>query len=199
MGETATDGDGAASGGSASADDATDDARGAPDDEAYTWALGAFPYALRTTRSWLCKGYVVFGGLFALFGTLVFLFALVGLLGALSSASAGTLTFQPALYLLGWLFVVGPIVAPILLVARRHRHGTDDRGYDFLLAATGFLFTASLYVAAVVSTPEAQQEAVRPGAFAPVVRFLYDLPQVAGVVPPVLAALVVVVVHYARR
>lgn len=197
MTETATDadGDGTASGGSAPVDDATE----ASDDEAYSSALGAFPYALRATRSWLCKGYVVFGGLFALFGTVVFLSALVGLLGALSSASAGTLTFQPALYLLLWLGVLAPVVGPILLVARRHRHGTDDRGYDFLLAATGFLFTASLYVAAVVSTPEAQQETVQPGAFAPLVRFLYDLPQVAGVVPPVLAAAVMVAVHYARR
>lgn len=171
----------------------------AESDDAYRTVFGAFPYAALRSRSYLFSAYVLLGGVLALFGTVVFLFALVGLMGGLSGTPSGLLTFQPALYLLAWLFAVGPTVAPILLVARRHRHGTDDRRYDAVLAATGYVFVASLYLAAVISTPAAQQEAVQPGLFAPVVRFLYDLPQLAGLVPPVVAALLVTAAHYRLR
>lgn len=171
----------------------------ADSDDAYRTVFGAFPYAALRSRSYLFTVYVLVGGLLALFATMVFLFAFVGLLGSLSGTPSGLLTFQPALYLLVWLFAVGPTIAPILLVARRHRHGTDDRRYDAVLAATGYVFVASLYLAAVISTPATQQETVQPGLFASAVRFLYDLPQLAGLAPPVVAAALVVAAHYRLR
>lgn len=166
----------------------------------YSGAITAFPYAFRTSNSRAFKAYTVVGGLLTIGGSLLFLLGIVALLGRISGTPAGVLTFLPALYLLVWLFTIAPITAPVLLVARRHRlgDGNDDSSYDRSIALAGFAFIVALYLAAIISTPTGQQETVTPGLFAPIVRFLYELPRIAGIVPPLLAAVVMGVVHRLR-
>lgn len=176
------------------------------DGDGYSTALGAFPYAFVRTDSRLCKAYVVVGTLLAAVGTLVFLFAFVTLLGNISGTPAGILTFQPALYLLVWLFVVGPMVAPILLVARRHRRGVGSTSYDRSLAGAGVVFLVSLYLGLVASIPESfvlDGETVArgepSGLFGPVIAVLYAIPEQYAVVIPLVAALGVYLTHRLRR
>jgi hypothetical protein len=167
-------------------------------EEAYSGLFGAIPYALRASRSWLFKSYVVLGGLAALMAALLMVFALVTLIAQTATIGGGSLTLSRAFYVVVGLFVVGPLLAPILFVARRHRRQGSRKRYDAGLALTGFVFLGSLYVGLLISVPPGQQETVS-GVLAPTVEFLYALPQIAGVVPPVLAAVLIVVVHRLAR
>jgi hypothetical protein len=160
------------------------------DDDAYGGVIGAIPYAYRTTGSYLCKSYVVVGTLFAAALGLLFTLALVVLVANTGGGPGGTFTFSRAFFIVVGLLVVVPTIAPILLVARRHRRtGSDDR-YDAALAVAGYLFVASLYLGLVISVPEGMQT-----GGGGVVGVLFDLPQVAAVVPPLVAAGVIALVH----
>jgi hypothetical protein len=95
------------------------------------------------------------------------------------------------------LFIVAPTLAPTLLVARRHRReGRGHRSYDAALALVGYLFLLSVYVGVVITVPPAQQT-TPTGALAPLIAVLYGLPQLVGLVPPVVGALLIVAVHRA--
>lgn len=166
--------------------------------DGYGGAITAFPYVFRASDSRLFKLYTVVGTLLVLFGTLLFVFAIITLLGELSGTPAGILTFQPAFFILVWLFTVAPIAAPVLLAARRHRLGREASGYDRAIALSGFLFIGALYLAAIITTPAAQQPTIEPGLFAPLLRFLYGLPDVAAVVPLLIAAGMMILVHWSR-
>lgn len=164
----------------------------------YRGVLGAFPYALRATDSWLCKGYVVVGTLVALLVAVLFLVGVASAFRNTLGASGGLFTFSRT-----FVFVVGvvvgiPVIAPIVLVARRHRLVGSSVAYDRTLAATGFVYAFSLYVALVVSAPPKWREAP-PEAIAPVVEALYALPPAAGVVPPALAVALVYAGHRRYR
>jgi hypothetical membrane protein len=165
-----------------------------PDEEAYSGLFGAIPYALRASRSWLFKAYVVVGGLAALVVAILMTLALVTLVSRTATAGGGSLTLSRAFFVLVGLFIVGPLLAPILFVARRHRRVGDKKTYDASLALAGYLFFAALYVGLVITIPTGQQEAVG-GALAGVVGFLYALPQVWGLVPPVAAAVGIYLTH----
>lgn len=168
------------------------------DEEAYSGLFGAIPYALRASRSRLFKSYVVLGSLVALVVTVLMTLALVTLVGQTATAGGGTLTLSRAFYVVVGLFVVGPLLAPILLVARRHRRQGSRKRYDAGLALAGFVFLGSLYLGLVISIPPGQQEAVN-GALAPVVEFLYALPQLWGLLPLALAAAFIAVMHRLAR
>lgn len=164
----------------------------------YRGVLGAFPYAMRATDSWLCKGYVVVGTLVALVVVVLFLVGVASAFRNTLGAVGGSFTFSRT-----FVFVVGvvvgiPVIAPIVLVARRHRLHTPSLAYDRALAATGFVYALSLYVALVVSAPPDMRE-TPPETIAPVVEALYALPPAAGVVPPVLAVLLVYAGHRRYR
>lgn len=168
----------------------------------YRGALGAVPYALRQSDSWLFRSYVIVGGVAALLVALLTLLGIVVLFGQTADFRGGSLTLSRSFYLLVGLFAFVPLVAPTLLVARRHRREiTRGRWYDARLALAGFLFLASLYVALLISAPPARREApsaVLPAAIeflAPAVRFLYGLPPWAGAVPLVVAAAGIVLAH----
>lgn len=163
-------------------------------DGEYSGLLGAFPYAFRASDSMLFRSYVLLGGVLALIVGLLFGLALVVLTFRTLGAGGGTFTFSRAFLLFVGLLVVFPLVTPVLLVARRHRRAGSDALYDGALAATGYLFGASLYLALVVSIPPTQQEPP-PAFLAPVVGLLYDLPPAAGIGPPLAAVLLVVAVH----
>ncbi|WP_248897949.1 hypothetical protein [Haloplanus halobius] len=162
----------------------------------YGGLLGAFPYAFRASDSWLFRSYVLCGGLLAVAVGFLFLAAVVSVIAATTGGRGGSLTLSRSFFAVVGLLVVAPLVAPVLFVARRHRRreSRTDGQYDAALAAAGYLFVASLYVGLVVSVPPAQQT-TPVGVLAPVVATLYALPQVAGVGPPLLAAVVVYAVH----
>lgn len=170
-----------------------------PNGDGYGGLFGAFPYAFRHSDSRLFRLYAVLGGGLALMLGLGFLAAfVVAVAGSVGLAVGGTQSFVRAFVLFVGFLVVFPLLAPVLLVARHHRRTGDDRRYDRSLAATGFLYAFSLYLAAVVSTPPDQQEAVE-GLLAPVVSVLYGLPAPVGLLPPVVAAVVVSLAHRRYR
>lgn len=170
------------------------------DEDAYSGLLGAFPFAFRRTESRLCKAYVAIGGLLGAGLGLFFTMALVVQVFATLSGTGGLFTFSRALFILVGLFVVGPVLAPTLLVARRHRRTGSDAGYDRLLAASGFGFLASLYLFAVgAASPDLRDPATAAGPLEPLVAALYALPPAAALVFPLAAAAAIAAAHrYAR-
>lgn len=170
----------------------------AGDGEPYSGVLGAFPYAFRASGSRLFRSYVVLGGLLALLVAVLFGVALVVLIARTAGVGGGTFTFARAFFVTVGFAVVAPLVAPVLLVARRHRRTGSDPRYDAALAATGYLFVGSLYLAVVVSTPATQQEPVT-GPLAPVVDALYGLPRLASVPILVGATALVALAHWRFR
>ena len=171
--------------------------------DGYRGLFGAFPYAFRRTDSWLCRSYVVVGALAAALLTLLFGFGLVVIFGKTLGFGGGSLTLLRAFYVVVGLFAVAPVIAPVLLVARRHRRETPAKpGYDAALAAAGYLFLLSLYAGVVASMPETftldGETVTRPepsGLFAPVVAALYALPPAAAPLLPISAAAFVLAVH----
>ena len=174
--------------------------------DGYRGLLGAFPYAFRRTDSWLCRSYVVVGGLVAALLTVLFAFGVVVLVARTAEFGGGSLTLSRAFYVVVGLLAVAPVVAPVLFVARRHRRGFRTKaGYDTLVAAAGYLFVISLYAGLVASMPASftldGEVVARPppsGTFAPVVALLYAVPPVAAAAIPAVAALFILVVHRLR-
>lgn len=170
----------------------------ATDDGSYRGVVGALPYALRASDSWLFRSYAVVGALLSLLVGALLLMGLVVLVDATLGSSA-SVTLSRAFYAVVGLLVVAPMLAPVLLVARRHRRRTAVApGYDRRLALAGYGYVLSLYVGLVVSTPSGSRSSV-DGALAPAVEALYALPQAAGVVPPLLAAAAIALVHRRSR
>lgn len=168
------------------------------DADAYRGLPGAFVYAFRRSDSWLFRCYVLVGAALSLAIGLVFALGVIVLV-ANTTGPGGTLSLSRSFFVLVGLLIVLPIVAPVLLVARRHRRGIgDDARYDRRLAVTGVLFVASVYVGLIVSTPPEQRVDVG-NASAPIVEALYALPAIAGLVPPVVAAALIYVVHRRSR
>ncbi len=174
------------------------------DDTAYGGLLGAFPYALRRSGSWLFKTYAVVAFLVTAVLVVLFSLSVIRLLGATAGFSVAR-----AFFVLVGLCVVAPTVAPVLLVARTHRRELDRRrGYDAGMALAGYLFVASLYGLAIAAVPEtfvvdgdtvARPPATAAGVFAPVVAVLYAVPQAGSILVPTAATVVMVVVHLLGR
>lgn len=164
--------------------------------QAYRGLLGAVPYAFRHSDSRLFRSYALVGGLVALAVAAAFVLALVYLIGGSFGARAGVFTFSRSFYVVVALFVIAPLIAPILLVARRHRRGRGDRRYDRALAASGYLFLLSLYLMLVISAPaEFRDPAEQYGVLEPAIRSLYALSPAYGLLAPLSAAGVVYLVH----
>ncbi|WP_122089018.1 hypothetical protein [Halalkalicoccus subterraneus] len=168
------------------------------EEKTYDGLLGSFRYSYGASDSPVYKGYVVLSALLALVVALFFALALVVLIAGTLGA-AETITLVRSFFVLVGLLVVAPIIAPVLLVARRHRKrlGTGS-SYDTALALGGFLFMAALYLGLVISVPSALQESTG-GALGGIVAVLYGLPSLLGFVPPVLAAALIVVLHRRYR
>lgn len=171
---------------------------GSDEDDSYGGVVGAFPYAFRTSDSRLFRSYVAIGGLVAVLATILFAGSVVTILANTAQTTGGTFTFSRAFVVVVALVIVGPILAPVLVVARRHRRGAGSAVYDRAIAAAGYGFLLSVYLALVISAPPGVRD--DPPAFLePVVRILYDLPQVAGLLPLVLGALGIYLAHRAYR
>lgn len=177
---------------------ATDGETDARPGEAYRGLLGAFHYAYRATGSRLCRSYVVVGGLLAFLVAILFGSSLVLAVADTLGTAGGTFTFVRSFVLFVGLLVVAPLLAPILLVARRHRRGTSTVAYDRAVAASGYLFVPALYLTLVVTAPPSLRE-TPSGALAPVVEALYALPRLAGVLPPLVAVVVMYLAHRRYR
>jgi len=164
--------------------------------DSYRGVFGAIPYAIRHTESWTMRVYGVIGALTAgLIATVVTL-ALVVWMAETADVQGGTFLFSRSLYVIAGFAAVAPLLAPLLFVARRHRRGDPVRsGYDRKMAYGGFLFLLSLYVGMVISAPAALRDPTESA----VVSALYALPRLAGVVPPVAAAVAVFAIHYRLR
>lgn len=175
--------------------------------EAYKGVFGAIPYALRSSDSLLFRSYVVVGSLAGLIIGLTITLALVVLIGATSNVPGGSLTLSRSFYVVIGILVMGPLLAPILFVARRHRRGLDvSDNYDTLLAVAGYLFLLSLYVGLVISIPECfvldgETTCRDPptGLFGPLISVLYALPAIVSPVPPLLSALLIFFLHRRLR
>ena len=176
---------------SETAADADRDAPG-EDDDAYSGLLSAFPYAFRSSSSRLFKLYAVVGTLLLLFASFVVALGLVALFGATTGAAGGTFTFVRAFYFLVLVTALAPLLAPVLLVARRHRRGAPiDARDEALFGSAGFLYVISLWLMLVITAPDDERVAV--DSTNAVVDLLVSLPRAAGLVPP----LVVVALMYA--
>jgi hypothetical protein len=159
--------------------------------EPYNGLPGAFPYAFRASDSILFKAYVPVALLLSVAITLVFSFGLITQLAETGSVRGGTFTFSRSFFLFVGLLLVAPLLAPVLSVARRHRRTESSVGYDRGLAISAFLFIGSIYLALLTSAPAALREPTQSA----VVGFFYSLPPLAGVVPPLLATLLMYLTH----
>jgi hypothetical protein len=172
--------------------------------DGYRGIVGAYPYALRASHSLVFKCWVLASALATLLIGGFVVLGIVFLIGRTAGIGGGSLTLSRAFYVVVGLFVVAPVVAPTLLVARRHRRGVaqqEDEAvggtsvtYDRLLALSGFTFLLLLYLGLVTTVPPAQQQPVS-GFWAPLIRYLYELPQLAGLVPPAIGAVLVYLAH----
>lgn len=166
-------------------------------DESRSIVAGAFREAFRESDSRLLRSYVVVS---ALVGGLLLLFLLLALPVWIFSTQGGSelSTFSRAFLLVFTVILLVPLLTPVLSSARRHQRGAGSTSADVRLALSGYLFIFSLYLALVISAP-ADQRGAPPGAIAPVVEFLYSLPPLAGLAPPIVATLLVLVVHKFAR
>ena len=164
--------------------------------DSYRGVFGAIPYAIRNTESWTMRLYGVIGALMAgLIATVVTL-ALVTWMGETVGVQSGTFLFSRSLYVIVGFAAVAPLLAPLLFVARRHRRGDPVKpGYDRWLAYGGFCFLGSLYLGMVISAPPELREPTD----SVIVSTLYSIPQLAGVIPPVAAAILLFWTHYRLR
>lgn len=166
---------------------------------AYRGVLGAVPYAVRASDSWLFRLYAVVGTLFAAAIGAVVAMALIVWMAETAGVEGGTFAFSRSLFVVVGFAAVAPLLAPTLLVARRHRRGDPVHPlYDQALAAAGALFLASLYLGLLASVPPEQREPVS-GALAPAVEALYALPGAAGLAFPLLAAALMAAAHVRLR
>lgn len=158
--------------------------------DGYRGIVGTFPYAWRVATSWGFRAYVVLAGVVTVAVTIIVAGGVFQLL-AQSGQSGGVGAFARAFYIVVGVAVVVPIMTPVVVVARRHRHGSQPTFSDQrVLAGAGYLFLAVLYVGLIASTPESNQQPVT-GILAPVVDGLYALPRFAGVVFPIGGAVTV--------
>ena len=167
-----------------------------PDDEpsgSRSVLIGSYRQAFAETDSWLLKSYVV---LSAILGALLALLLLLALPVWIFNTVGGSelATFSRAFLVVGGVLLLAVLAVPVISSARRHARGTASWRTDYLLAVSGYLFVASLYVALLVSAPP-DQRGTPPDAIASVVEFLYSLPAVYAVVPPLIAVALVAAAH----
>jgi len=187
--------------GDGSSADAEPDGRapvGTDADDTYGGVLGAYPYAFRASDSRLFRSYAVIGGILTAAVVLIFGTALVTLVANTLGTVGGTFTFVRSFFLVVGLTVVVPLMAPVLLVARRHRRSVSTVEYDRAIAASGYLFVLSLYLVLIITAPPENRE-TPPALLAPVVKTLYALPPAAGVAPPLVAIAIGYLVHRRYR
>jgi len=147
--------------------------------EPYSGLFGAYRYAFRKSNSRLFRAYVAVSALVGVYVSIL-------LLSAVIWWAANPLQFgEKALLSVAGVLVLGPLFGPVLIVARRYRLGLDRPGFDVLLALAGAGFLVSVWLGLFVSAPDSIGNT--------------PFPRVYGLVPPVVAALLIyLVVRYTR-
>ncbi|WP_435155373.1 hypothetical protein [Haladaptatus sp. DFWS20] len=164
-------------------------------EDEYSGLFGAFRYSFRATDSNVFRLYVLVSFVLGFILGLTFVLALIFWFVETLGHSALDTTSNAFLGVVA-MFVLGPLFAPVLFVARRHRRGEATVStYDTLLALGGFLFVVSLYAGLIITVPPEYQTA-NAGVIG---EFLYSLPQLFGLVPPLAAALVIFAIHRFAR
>lgn len=163
------------------------------DDDAYGGVFGAIPYAFRRGESRVFRSYVVVGSLLSALIGLLFSFALIGVFASTTGGRGGTFTFSRSFFVFVGLFLVGPLLAPILSVARDRRRGEGSARSELVHGGVGYVFLVSLVVALFASVPPALQE--RPSSLiASDLVVFYWLPQVSAIAVLAVSTLLVLVV-----
>ncbi len=163
-------------------------------DDAYGGAVGAFPYAFRASDSVLFRLYVVLGAVLSALSIVFFALGLAFWV-AQTLGQSPVAALSRAFLILIWLAVVAPVIAPVLLVARRHRRNRAvDPRYDAALAITGLLYVLAVYVALLIAAP-ADARGTPTGAVAPLVEALYAMPRWVGAAPPLAVVALMGLVH----
>jgi hypothetical protein len=156
----------------------------------YSGLFGAYRYAFRQSDSRLFRAYVAVS---AFVGTFVSVLLVLGVINW--AGSAGEFGERALLSVIGVL-ILGPLFAPVLIVARRYRLGLTRSGFDRHLGLAGIGFLLSIYLALFVSDP---RDHSAPGPLDGPVSVIDGLPQTYGLIPPVVATLVIyLVVRYTR-
>lgn len=175
--------------------------------DAYGGVIGAFPYAFRQSPSRAFRVYVILASLVTIAVTIIIGGGVIDLL-AESGRAEGTAGFVRGFYLLVGVLALAPLITPVLLVARRHRRGTErHQRYDMAIAFAGFVYVLLLYVGLVASAPPARQQPLRPLILSlgnvkvqidltvTIGQFLYDLPRSSVLLFPLVGAILVWLVH----
>jgi len=154
---------------------------------------GSFRLAFAETDSRLLQSYAVVA---ALLSALLAVFVLLALPVWIFATVGGSefATFSRAFLIVGGALLLVGLIAPVLSAARKHRRGTGSARTDLLLALSGYLFVASLYVSLLISAPADAREAP-PAALAPAVEFLYAMPALYALAPPALGIAAILAVH----
>ncbi len=164
------------------------------EERTYNGLLGSFRYSYRASDSLVYKGYVVVGALLSVLLALLFTFALIRIIATTLGASE-TITLVRSFFVLVGLLVIAPILAPVLLVARRHRKRLgSDTAYDTALAVGGFCFIGALYLGLLISVPADLQEPTA-GLSGSLVGALSGTPAPTGIVPPLLSVALILWLH----
>lgn len=145
----------------------------------YRGLPGAFVFAFRRSDSLVFRAYAVTSAVVGAFVAVVLLLGLVSWL-----ASPATPFGQQALLAVIGVLLLLPLFAPVLVVARRHRHDVGGRRPDALVGLAGFGVVLAVYLALLVSDPNPHEVS---GPLGPAVAALDALPRSAWVVPPLLA------------
>ena len=158
--------------------------------EPYSGLFGAYRYAFRRSDSRLFRSYVAASAFVGVFVSVLLVLGVVNWAG-----SAGEFGERALLSVIGVL-IIGPLFAPVLIVARRYRLGLDRPGFDRSLGLTGVVFLFSVYLALFVSDPRNHSA---PAPLDGPVSLIDGLPQTYGLIPPVVATLLMyLVVRYTR-
>ncbi len=157
----------------------------------YRGLVGAYPYAFRQSGSWFLRSYVLVSALVSVFIGLLLLLGLVSWL-----AEPGGLAGQNALLGVLGILILAPLVAPVLFVARRHRFDDDRPRVDRLFALVGYTFVSSIYLALLITDPNPHAVG---GPLQGLVGVLDSLPRLYGLVPPVVAAVGILLVAWYTR
>lgn len=148
----------------------------------YRGFIGAYRYAFRQSGSVWFRLYVAASAVLVTFVTILLVLGMIRWI----ARPSGLFGDRGLLAVLALLIVL-PIVAPVLVVARRHRRATSPRpaGADRWIGVAGFLLVFGIYIGLVIAAPVSG----RRGGF---VAALDALPRVAAVGPPLLGLVLLV-------
>lgn len=144
----------------------------------YRGLVGAIRSAIRRSDSLLFRTYTVASVLVGGFATVLLVLGVVSWLA--TPAPIG----QRALLGVIALLLLVPLLAPVLVVARRHRRGVGDRRADAVVGLAGFGFVLSVYLALLISDPN--PHAVT-GPLGPAIAAIDAVPRSYWILPLLLA------------